>query len=143
MEVNASNLRNALIVLKEEDPNLAHLLDPLIDDRVTLRQFADILKTVYETGYNRPSLSSFTVTGSKHIGFPMDMLRKGDCWPATTDDANLIEKLIERNDGYIARLPKNVTIRLTTCASEYAQDNAAARWASFGWTVATLEQDAA
>lgn len=143
MQVNASNLRNALIVLKEEDPNLARLLDPIIDDRGTLRTFAEILQKVYDAGYNRPTLTTFTVTGSKHIEFPLDMLRKGDCWPTTTDDANLIQKLIERTDAYIMRLPKEVTISLTTCASEYATDNLRARWDSFGWKVTHIDQQAA
>ncbi|UTU09610.1 hypothetical protein CcrBL47_gp324 [Caulobacter phage BL47] len=143
MQPNASNVRNALILLKEEDPNLAHLLDPVINDRGSLSTLAEILTKTYEAGYNRPTLTSYEVTGHRTGIFPLDMLRRGECWPTTTDDTNLIEKLLTREDAVIARLPKTVTIRITTCGTEYAQMSVIDRWASFGWTARVLLEDVA
>lgn len=141
MSINASNLRNALTVLVEEDAKLKDLLTPVIDDWDSLRTFAEILNKTYEAGYIRPPvLYAFEVTGSRHSEFPVDMLRKGECWPSSTDDAAKINALIERQDTVLERMPTTVTIRLTctTYLSAAEHGQIAQRWASFGWTVREL-----
>jgi hypothetical protein len=78
--------------------------------------------------------SRYTITAPRSRHFPLDMLRYAESFPATTDDANLIEGLIERNTE---RLPRDVVINLRTGikfnSACFAQ--ACDRWKSFGWRV--------
>ena len=74
----------------------------------------------------RVDLVGFTVTGSG--GFPMDMLRRDEAWPSTTDDALRAELAVRTTFG---RPP--VSIRLIGLGLTPE------RWQSFGWTVSHIE----
>lgn len=54
----------------------------------------------------------YHVVLTRHDVFPMDMLRYAEAWPATADDAALIDILISRDDARLQLLPKTVSIRL-------------------------------
>lgn len=69
-------------------------------------------------------LKRFTVTGRG--GFPFDLLRIDQCWPATPADASFIDVAAEDPNG--AR-----SVVLET-AVKYAPDRR--RWALAGWRVA-------
>lgn len=70
---------------------------------------------------------TFVVSGNGH--FPLDMLRYDCCWPATSIDASVIERM-----GDLPHGERDVPIGLTT-ASKNAPT--VGRWKSFGWTVSS------
>lgn len=63
--------------------------------------------------------SQFDVCGTGE--FPLDMLRRDSCWPASTDDAN--------------KLHSAVTGARTVCLNSIERRPNTERWASFGWEV--------
>ena len=93
---------------------------------------------------HRPRTHRYSVTLSRYDVFPLDMLRFGESWPLTADDAGLIHALIARDDEQIARLPKKVTINLGTLhdPSPLALsgfDRIKLRWESFSIRVSLPE----
>lgn len=67
-------------------------------------------------------LTTFTVRGKGK--FPVDMLRYDKCWPASMDDAAVMEDLI------VEPVVGRVDIKLTSI-SRPTYD----RWKSYGWYV--------
>lgn len=74
---------------------------------------------------------TFVVEGSR-AGFPVDMLRYDSCWPATSADARMIEKLLDPEAR--EALPKRVQVQLQTDDRNFNVPTDA-RWASFLWKV--------
>lgn len=67
----------------------------------------------------------FTVTLPRVGVFPLSMLRFDEAFPATDEDANMIERLIRQDD--IEGLPPRVTVSLAS----YARHAPSKRWDSF------------
>lgn len=80
----------------------------------------------------RASLFGFYVGAGRSAVFPLDMLRKAECWPATTADAVMIEKVIRRELIDSSLLIKVMT-HVDPCSVAFNQY--AKRWDSFGWEV--------
>ena len=75
-------------------------------------------------------ITDIVVTGV--YAFPFDMLRYDSAWPATGDDAAILEQMT-RDGGrfYVAGKRKTATLNLRC----YGKPTPA-RWASFGWACA-------
>lgn len=69
----------------------------------------------------------FTVEAHRADRFPMDMLRYDEAWPATEEDALLIQTLNGQEDAEILKLPPKVRVTLYTNQPQPTL----ARWASF------------
>lgn len=78
---------------------------------------------------------SFTVTGTGL--FPLDMLRYDQCWPRTSNDAELIERINSQYNQYSAATREVQEIELSGANNhgEPTED----RWKSFGWKVRVRE----
>lgn len=76
-------------------------------------------------------LTEFEVNGRGP--FPVDMLRYDMCWPKSGDDAAKLVSSDEDRASRGVRTVRMLAIRKPTCG----------RWASFGWTVVTIDGGAA
>lgn len=84
----------------------------------------------------RAIITNFYVVGHRFTEFPLDMLRHGECYPATTDDANAIAANVTRMERS-RDLPKEQRILLSTHLDPFGRGflPSAQRWRSFGWEV--------
>lgn len=73
------------------------------------------------------ALSKFTVIGE--LPFPIDMLREDTCWPATVQDAQIIEESF-------AAMMSSCEVRRVTVLS-LKQELNAVEWKHLGWKVIT------
>lgn len=87
--------------------------------------------TLSATSRYKPMTTRYTVQGRG--AFPIDMLRYDACYPATEQDAGLIEDLLRH--PHIDRNPHEVTIETHRTPRTHAVIVTWGRWESFGWTV--------
>jgi hypothetical protein len=78
-----------------------------------------------------PETITFTVQSSKYGEFPLDMLRRDNCTPATPEDTAMIGRLGLLSDK--SDLPKIIQVKLV--APWYPGRPTVARWNSFGYSV--------
>lgn len=83
-------------------------------------------------------IHSFLVRGGRSNVFPLDMLRYGEAYPASTDDAALIQKSLEGTLGE-SRGPVFVRLCSPIDITGYSFARIVKRWESFGWTVQVQE----
>jgi hypothetical protein len=76
------------------------------------------------------SFHQFRAIGGRCATFPVSMLRFGECWPATDEDAIKIEHSIRGDWG---QTPESQIITLRTSQSEVGRIMSERRWSSFGW----------
>lgn len=91
---------------------------------------------------HRPETHTYTVLGRRGgFGFPLDMLRTSESWPADGESAVLIGKLqpfVIYNDQPEGRVKiKLNTIQLPNTNTAF--EESCKRWSSFGWTVENPE----
>jgi hypothetical protein len=77
----------------------------------------------------------FQVTGFG--SFPLDMLRYDGCYPATSEDAGLIQEHLDRNISMADRDKTPITLTHINGQAKWAPT--AGRWESFLWKVVRIE----
>lgn len=92
----------------------------------------------------RAKIFSYAVEGRRFTAFPMDMLRHAESFPQCSDDAGLIQSILERwADGPKPAKGENIRIHLSTHLDpcDYGFSRCAQRWESFGWKVLVRDAD--
>ena len=69
-------------------------------------------------------------------GFPLDMLRHDQCYPATSEDAHLIGEVLD----YARETPGPHEVTLYCNQDRAFGTPNERRWASFGWKVKNVER---